>query len=162
MRTNRGDFQQQIEEPANFDLVICILWSRLGSRLHPGLHARQTSRISRRGSSSTSSASSRRAFSVRARRGPTVLALFVVGYFRLKPGGEQVATSKRGPLDSRPPFRRNGARTSHAQRIRTCLRMGIELTKRMIMARCVRQIPLLLPVGLVECSTPQTFGVAHQ
>ncbi|RYD73472.1 MAG: hypothetical protein EOP84_21480, partial [Verrucomicrobiaceae bacterium] len=40
MRTNRGDFQQQIEEPANFDLVVCILWSRLGSRLHPGIHAR--------------------------------------------------------------------------------------------------------------------------
>ncbi len=28
------DFQQQIPEPAQFDLVICILWSRLGTRLH--------------------------------------------------------------------------------------------------------------------------------
>jgi len=35
MRTTRGDFQENIPEPANFDLVVCILWSRLGSRLHP-------------------------------------------------------------------------------------------------------------------------------
>jgi hypothetical protein len=28
------DFQQQIPEPASFDIVICILWSRLGTRLH--------------------------------------------------------------------------------------------------------------------------------
>ena len=34
------DFQGQIPEPANFDLVVCILWSRLGSRLHPGMHRR--------------------------------------------------------------------------------------------------------------------------
>jgi len=40
MRTTRGDFQGQIPEPANFDLVVCILWSRLGSRLHPGMHRR--------------------------------------------------------------------------------------------------------------------------
>jgi hypothetical protein len=40
MRTTRGDFQSQIPEPATFDLVVCILWSRLGSRLHPGKHQR--------------------------------------------------------------------------------------------------------------------------
>ena len=40
MLANRGDFQENIEEPAEFDLVICILWSRLGSRLHPGKHHR--------------------------------------------------------------------------------------------------------------------------
>ena len=33
MRTTRGDFQENIPEPATFDLVVCILWSRLGSRL---------------------------------------------------------------------------------------------------------------------------------
>ena len=40
MLATRGDFQAQITEPAEFDLVICILWSRLGSRLHPGIHQR--------------------------------------------------------------------------------------------------------------------------
>ena len=40
MRATRGDFQENIPEPANFDLVVCILWSRLGSRLHPGIHQR--------------------------------------------------------------------------------------------------------------------------
>ena len=40
MRTTRGDFQAQIPEPADFDLFICILWSRLGSRLHPGKYTR--------------------------------------------------------------------------------------------------------------------------
>ncbi len=40
MRATRGDFQAQIAEPAEFDLVVCILWSRLGSRLHPGKHRR--------------------------------------------------------------------------------------------------------------------------
>lgn len=40
MRATRGDFQQQIPEPSSFDLVVCILWSRLGSRLHPGMHMR--------------------------------------------------------------------------------------------------------------------------
>ncbi len=40
MLANRGDFQEQIIEPAEFDLFICILWSRLGSRLHPGKHRR--------------------------------------------------------------------------------------------------------------------------
>lgn len=29
-----ADFQAQIPSPASFDVVICILWSRLGSRLH--------------------------------------------------------------------------------------------------------------------------------
>ena len=28
-----ADFQSQIQSPANFDVFICILWSRLGSRL---------------------------------------------------------------------------------------------------------------------------------
>ncbi len=28
------DYQAQIEPPSTFDIVICILWSRLGSRLH--------------------------------------------------------------------------------------------------------------------------------
>ena len=28
------DFQENIPSPAEFDIVICILWSRLGSRLH--------------------------------------------------------------------------------------------------------------------------------
>ena len=28
------DFQQNIPSPAEFDIVVCILWSRLGSRLH--------------------------------------------------------------------------------------------------------------------------------
>jgi len=40
MLASRGDFQQNIREPAEFDLVLCILWSRLGSRLHPGKHQR--------------------------------------------------------------------------------------------------------------------------
>ena len=40
MRATRGDFQENIPEPADFDLVVCILWSRLGSRLHPGVHQR--------------------------------------------------------------------------------------------------------------------------
>jgi hypothetical protein len=40
MRATRGDFQENIPEPANFDIVVCILWSRLGSRLHPGIHQR--------------------------------------------------------------------------------------------------------------------------
>ncbi len=29
-----SDFQDQIERPSSFDIVVCILWSRLGSRLH--------------------------------------------------------------------------------------------------------------------------------
>lgn len=41
MLMNRGDFQENIEEPASCDLVVCILWSRLGSRLHPGRHRRE-------------------------------------------------------------------------------------------------------------------------
>ena len=28
------DFQENIPSPAEFDIVVCILWSRLGSRLH--------------------------------------------------------------------------------------------------------------------------------
>jgi hypothetical protein len=40
MRTTRGDFQGQIPQSSSFDLVVCILWSRLGSRLHPGNHQR--------------------------------------------------------------------------------------------------------------------------
>jgi WD40 repeat protein len=32
------DFQTQIEPPSKFDLFVCLLWARLGSRLHPGLH----------------------------------------------------------------------------------------------------------------------------
>jgi hypothetical protein len=40
MLMTRGDFQQQIPETATFDLVICILWSRLGSNLHPERHHR--------------------------------------------------------------------------------------------------------------------------
>lgn len=32
------DFQAQIEPPSRFDLFVCILWARLGSRLHPKLH----------------------------------------------------------------------------------------------------------------------------
>ncbi len=38
MYTTRGDFQEQIPLASTFDLVICILWSRLGSRLHPEIH----------------------------------------------------------------------------------------------------------------------------
>ena len=41
MRATRGDFQDQIPEPETFDLVVCVLWSRLGSRLHPGKHCRE-------------------------------------------------------------------------------------------------------------------------
>lgn len=32
------DFQSQIEPPSKFDIFICLLFSRLGTRLHPGLH----------------------------------------------------------------------------------------------------------------------------
>jgi len=32
------DFQTQIEPPSKFDLFVCLLWARLGSRLHPRLH----------------------------------------------------------------------------------------------------------------------------
>jgi WD40 repeat protein len=32
------DFQTQIEPPSKFDLFVCLLWARLGSRLHPQLH----------------------------------------------------------------------------------------------------------------------------
>ena len=28
------DFQENIPSPAEFDIVVCVLWSRLGSRLH--------------------------------------------------------------------------------------------------------------------------------
>src|SRR5438477_12956834 len=28
------DYQEQIPAPSGFDIVICILWSRMGSRLH--------------------------------------------------------------------------------------------------------------------------------
>jgi hypothetical protein len=35
-----GDFQESIEDIGNFDIVMCILWSRLGSRLHPTKHHR--------------------------------------------------------------------------------------------------------------------------
>ncbi len=35
MLATRGDFQAQIPEPGNYDLFVCILWSRLGTRLHP-------------------------------------------------------------------------------------------------------------------------------
>ena len=28
-----ADFQEQIDSPADFDIFVCILWSRLGSRL---------------------------------------------------------------------------------------------------------------------------------
>ena len=37
MRAN-ADFQSQIEPPSKFDVFVCLLWARLGSRLHPGLH----------------------------------------------------------------------------------------------------------------------------
>jgi len=33
-----ADFQSQIEPPSTFDVFVCLLWARLGSRLHPGLH----------------------------------------------------------------------------------------------------------------------------
>ena len=38
----RGTFdpQQNIPDTYDFDIVVCILWSRLGSRLHPGRHQR--------------------------------------------------------------------------------------------------------------------------
>src|SRR3954454_16193706 len=32
------DFQTQIEPPSRIDLFVCILWARLGSRLHPAMH----------------------------------------------------------------------------------------------------------------------------
>lgn len=32
------DFTTQIERPSRFDLCICLLWARLGTRLHPSLH----------------------------------------------------------------------------------------------------------------------------
>ncbi|MFZ4775271.1 MAG: AAA family ATPase [Terrimicrobiaceae bacterium] len=32
------DFQDQIPRPSSFDIVVCILWSRLGSRLHTKHH----------------------------------------------------------------------------------------------------------------------------
>lgn len=32
------DFQSQIQPPSKFDLFVCILWARLGSRLHPAMH----------------------------------------------------------------------------------------------------------------------------
>jgi WD40 repeat protein len=32
------DFQTQITPPSQFDLFVCLLWARLGSRLHPALH----------------------------------------------------------------------------------------------------------------------------
>lgn len=32
------DFQSQIEPPSKFDIFICLLFSRLGTQLHPGLH----------------------------------------------------------------------------------------------------------------------------
>ena len=40
MLASRGDFQENIPRPAEFDLVVCVLWSRLGTRLHPGNHRR--------------------------------------------------------------------------------------------------------------------------
>ena len=40
MLASRGDFQENIPEPTEFDLVVCVLWSRLGTRLHPGRHRR--------------------------------------------------------------------------------------------------------------------------
>lgn len=42
MRLTR-DFQEQIPSTAEFDIVVCILWSRLGSRLH-SKHARPDGR----------------------------------------------------------------------------------------------------------------------
>ena len=33
-----SDFQDQIPRPSSFDIVVCILWSRLGSRLHTKHH----------------------------------------------------------------------------------------------------------------------------
>jgi hypothetical protein len=33
-----SDPQSQIEPPSKFDVFVCFLWSRLGSRLHPGIH----------------------------------------------------------------------------------------------------------------------------
>src|SRR5262249_45068676 len=32
--------QANIPQPADFDLVVCVLWSRLGTRLHPGRYQR--------------------------------------------------------------------------------------------------------------------------
>ncbi len=32
------DFQSQIDPLPKFDLFVCLLWARLGSRLHPSLH----------------------------------------------------------------------------------------------------------------------------
>jgi hypothetical protein len=40
MLATRGDFQENIPQTSEFDLVICVLWSRLGTRLHPGRHRR--------------------------------------------------------------------------------------------------------------------------
>ncbi len=40
MLMTRGDFQEQIPSTASFDLVVCILWSRLGSLLNPERHRR--------------------------------------------------------------------------------------------------------------------------
>ncbi len=35
------DYQSQIESPSKFDLFLCILWSRLGTPLHPYKYTRQ-------------------------------------------------------------------------------------------------------------------------
>ena len=32
------DFQSQIEPPSKFDIFVCLLFSRLGTQLHPGIH----------------------------------------------------------------------------------------------------------------------------
>lgn len=36
-----ADFQTQIEPPSGFDIFICLLFSRLGTALHPGLHRKR-------------------------------------------------------------------------------------------------------------------------
>jgi len=36
--TAHSDFQSQIEPPSKFDIFVCLLFSRLGTQLHPSLH----------------------------------------------------------------------------------------------------------------------------
>jgi hypothetical protein len=40
LNSAQGDYQENIPEADKFDLVICLLWSRLGSKLNPERHKR--------------------------------------------------------------------------------------------------------------------------
>ncbi|HEV3409586.1 MAG TPA: AAA family ATPase [Chthoniobacterales bacterium] len=41
MLSNAGDYQENIPAPAEFEVFLCLLWSRLGTRLHPKQRTRE-------------------------------------------------------------------------------------------------------------------------